>query len=208
MKNFSVTITSASELSAVNFLTDNLKKGQTATIVMKETDATAFMNKGGRNGIAPNPFIGHIVKVTTYHGWQLGTNYNQSCQNSAERSGSDKEFVASSSWHTYYNAFFETDKKSGTKFYLQVQKSGEMSSWTETHYFVDGKEIAKEELATWLKTHKNEMPQTQKAAGIAEERERQYNTLTLSKITEIKQGDFSYNLIGEETKVAAVAEAK
>ena len=74
MKNFSVTIVSANELSAVEMLTSNLVKGQTATITMSEKDGSVFMNK--RN----NPYLGRVEKVTIYHGWQVGTNYEKSCK--------------------------------------------------------------------------------------------------------------------------------
>lgn len=201
MKNFSVTIVNANEISAVEMLTNNLVKGQTATITMKESDSSNFMNKRG------NPYFGKVTKVTTYHGWQVGTNYEKSCNNAAQRSGSEEKVNLKPSWHTFYNEFFETDKATRTKYYLQVQKSQKMSSYTETSYYMDGKQIDKSMLETWLKKSSKEQSSTQIEAGVTAENTRHYNTLTLAKITTIQQGEFQYN-INKEIEVQSEATAK
>ena len=207
MKKFNVTIANANELAAVELISASLVKGQTATITMIDTDSANFMNKGGRAGVPVNPFYGGIMKITTFKGWQVGTNYNNSCKNSAVRSGSTETFVGGNSWHTYYNDFFEVDKKTGTKFYLQAQMTDTMSSRIETKYYYHGIEVEKSKLAQWLKKTDFVQPATQIEAGISREQARQYNVITLAKIHKIVQGEFVWNVC-KESEAAAEAAAK
>lgn len=199
MKQFSVQFTSTSEILAVEALSKSLKKGASVRVTsLKETK----MNKG--RGANTNPFIGRVMERTTIGGWVVGTNYARSCQNAAERSGSDEQFEGKSNWHTRYNDFFETDKATGKKFYLQLQKSAKSGCKTEKMYFVDGKpatDAEVKEISVWLPKKNNTQSSSQVEAGINEEYQRDYILVTLSNIDTIEQGEFKYQLVN---KAAAV----
>jgi hypothetical protein len=201
--NFSVQFVNANEISAVEILSNNLKKGASVKVVSyKETK----MNKGTK--LNRNPFLGRVFERTTIGGWVVGTNYSNSCQNAAERSGSEETFEAKKSWHTYYNEFFETDKATGTKFYLQLQKSAMTGNKTEKVYYLDGvpaTESEVKEFKEWLPKSEHQQSSSQVAAGIDADHERSYILVTLANIESIEQGGFTYNLSKVETPAAAYA---
>ena len=201
--NFSVQFVNANEISAVEILSANLKKGASVKVVSyKETK----MNKGTKPN--RNPFLGRVFERTTMGGWVVGTNYSKSCQNAAQRSGSEETFEAKKSWHIFYNEFFETDKATGMKFYLQLQKSAMTGSKTEKTYFLDGKpatEVETEMIKKWLPKSEHQQSSSQVAAGIDEEHERSYVLVTLANIESIEQGGFTYNICKAETPAVAYA---
>lgn len=190
--NFSVQFVNANEISAVEILSKNLKKGASVKVVsFKETK----MNKGSK--LNRNPFLGRVFEQTTIGGWVVGTNYSNSCQNAAERSGSEETFEAKKSWHVYYNDFFETDKATGMKFYLQLQKSAKTGCKMEKVYYLDGVPATDEEIAMikeWLPKSEHQQSSSQIEAGIDAEHERQYILVTLANIKTIEQGGFTYSL--------------
>ena len=206
INKFSVQVVNANEESIVETLSQNLKKGAAVNVTtFKETT----MNKGTKTN--RNPFLGRVTEQTTLGGWQVGTNYSNSCQKAANRSGSDEEFEAKQSWHIYYNDFFETDKNTNMKFYLQLQKSAKSGCKTEKTYFIDGKPATEEEvnlIKEWLPKSKKNQSSSQVNAGIDEEHEREYILIALSNIQSIKQGEFNYNICKSETKAVALAYAK
>jgi len=201
---FNVQFVNANEISVVKTLSNSLKKGASVQVVSyKETK----MNKGNKNN--RNPFLGRVFERTTIGGWVVGTNYSNACQNAADRSGSEETFEAKKSWHVYYNDFFETDKATGMKFYLQLQKSAKTGCKTEKVYFVDGVEATEEQvnaIEAWLPSSEKKQSSSQVEAGIDAEHERNYILVTLANIESIKQGDFTYNLC--KTEATAVAYAK
>jgi hypothetical protein len=201
--NFSVQFVNANEISAVEILSANLKKGAAVKVVSyKETK----MNKGTK--LNRNPFIGRVFERLTIGGWVVGTNYSNACQNAAERSGSEETFEAKKSWHIYFNDFFETDKATGTKFYLQLQKSAMTGTKTEKVYYLDGvpaTEDEVEEIKAWLPNSEKKQSSSQVAAGIDSNHERDYILVTLANIETIQQGSFTYNLCKAETTAVTYA---
>lgn len=201
--NFSVQFVNANEIAAVEMLSSTLKKGVSVQVTSyKETK----MNKGNR--LNRNPFLGRVFERTTIGGWVVGTNYSKCCQNAAERSGSEETFEGKKSWHVYYNDFFETDKASGTKFYLQLQKSAKSGNKTEKVYYIDGVQATEEEvkmIKEWLPKSEHQQSSSQVAAGIDSEHEREYILVTLSNIENIKQGDFTYSLVKAQSPAVAYA---
>ena len=202
--SFAVEFVNANYISAVNNLSANLKKGASVQVVSyKETK----MNKGTKNN--RNPFLGRVMERTTIGGWVVGTNYNRSCQNATERSGSNSEFNGKGSWHTYYNDFFEVSKNDSNKFYLQLQKSAKTGTTSTKTYYVDGIEASEEqveEIKAWLPTKTHKQSSSQVESGIDAEHERMYMCVGLENIESITQGAFSYRL--KKVESLAVAESK
>lgn len=202
--NFSVEFINANELSAVEMLSKNLKRGASVRVTcFKETK----MNKGrGKN---TNPYIGRVFERTIIGGWSVGTDYDRSCQNAAERSGSNETFNGKSSWHIYYNDFFETDKATGMKYYLQLQRSAKTGNKTEKTYYLDGVEVTDaqfKEIEMWLPNSEKKQSSSQVEAGINSEFERKYMVVALANIESIEQGDFKYNIVKAETNAENLAE--
>lgn len=193
MTNFSVNYINANELQAVEALSKSLKKGASVSVTtFKETT----MNKG--RGHNANPFLGRVFERTTIGGWVVGTNYTRSCQNAAERSGSDELFQAKENWHIYFNDFFEVDKRTGTKYYLQLQKSAMTGCKTTKVYYLDGREATDEEIkqfGQWMPKKEQKQSSSQMEAGIDADKTRDYILVTLSNIESIVQGDFRYNIV-------------
>ena len=190
--NFSIEFINANEVSAVANISNSLAKGQnTQVTIFKSLDDD--MKKG--RGANTNPFMGRVAKREVYGGWVVGTNYSSSCEKASTRSGGSGEFQAKPSWHTYYNDFFETDKKTRSKFYLQLQRADKQSSRVETTYYLDGKELPKDsaefaEVAKWFKAKPTpKQSSSQIASGISAENERHYILITLANIERIKQGE-------------------
>lgn len=201
--NFSVQFVNANELAAVEMLSTSLKKGAAVQVTSyKETK----MNKG--RGANTNPFLGRVFERTIIGGWQVGTNYDRSCQNAAERSGSDETFEAKKSWHTYFNDFFEIDKSTHTKYYLQLQSSKNSGTKTTKTYYLDGVEATAEDMALikeWLPKSEHQQSSSQIEAGVDSEHERKYMCVALASIENIKQGDFSYNIVKVESPSVVAA---
>lgn len=199
--NFSVQFVNANEISAVEILSKNLKKGASVQVVSyKETK----MNKGTKAN--RNPFLGRVFERSTIGGWVVGTNYNKSCQNAAVRSGSEETFEAKKSWHIFYNDFFETDKATGKKFYLQLQKSAKTGCKAEKAYYLDGVEANEAEvnmIKEWLPKSEHQQSSSQIAAGVDSEHDREYILVTLANIESITQGGFKYNICKAESYAAA-----
>ena len=169
--NFSVEFVNANEISVVSNISNALAKGQSTQVsIYKSLDDN--MNKG--RGANKNPYIGRVYKREIYGGWEL---------------------QGKPSWHTYFNDFFETDRATRTKFYLQLQRSEKQGSRVETTYYLDGKELPKdsqefEDVAKWFKAKPTpKQSSSQIASGISAENERHYILITLANIERIKQGE-------------------
>ena len=201
--NFSVQFVNANEIAAVEMLSANLKKGVSVQVTSyKETK----MNKGTK--LNRNPFLGRVFERTIIGGWVVGTNYDRSCQNAANRSENGGEFKGGNCWHTYFNDFFEIDKSTHTKYYLQLQRSAQSGHNESKTYFLDGVPATAAEVKAikeWISEKKDKQSSTQVAAGIDAERERKYMCVALANIENIKQGDFSYNIVKVESPAVAYA---
>ena len=181
----------------------------TRSILEKGTDKM-YARLGGslKHSVPENPWFGHVVVETEYIGLMLGSNYKSHVAGAAVRSGaaSDKKDVevnpSDKCWHVFENRFFETDKKTHTKFYLKIQcatdtmQNAPMVSMVET-YIIDGKRYTRKEaekvLDGYLKPIKPKAPtKTQITAGVDEERAVRYYLPKLVEIVSIKQGDYIY----------------
>lgn len=201
------TIINAADLVKVNEITNLFSKGCNTTIVIAK-NCDDLMNKG--RGANRNPYLGRLTKVETYGGWCLGVDYSNACQNAAIASGSTSTFVAKETWHKYYNDFFETDKKTESKFYLKIQVSEMQGSKVDTTYYLDGKAISKDsdtfaEIKQWFKTKSNSQSSSQVAAGVDAAHERIYKVVKLENVRSITQGDRHVEYDTETTAALATA---
>lgn len=208
------TIINAADLAKVNEISNIFKKGCNTTIVIAKS-CDDMMNKG--RGANRNPYTGRLTKVETYGGWVLGIDYSNACQSAAVASGSTSTFVAKETWHKYYNEFFETDKKTESKFYLKIQVSEMQGSKVDTTYYVDGKPISKDsetfaEIKKWFKAKNNSQSSSQVAAGVDAAHERIYKVVKLENVRSITQGDrhveYDTDTIAKLAEVAATAASK
>lgn len=208
------TIINAADLAKVNEISNIFKKGCNTTIVIAKS-CDDLMNKG--RGANRNPYLGRLAKVETYGGWCLGVDYSNACQNAAIASGSTATFEAKESWHKYYNDFFETDKKTESKFYLKIQVSEMQGSKVDTAYYLDGKAISKDsetfaEIKQWFKTKSNSQSSSQVAAGVDAAHNRLYKVVKLENVRSITQGDrhveYDTDTIAKLAEVAATAASK
>ena len=139
MENINVTILQPEHMT-------NAKKATFGYRVVTITEPS--MNKGGRNGVAPNPLLGRVQKLTTYYNLLLGASYENRVNALRELEGKEANFVAQAQRGThYFDAFFnESDKELGV-YYLKMgyRRSGSKSSYT---YLVDGRVATHEEVAT------------------------------------------------------------
>ena len=140
-----------------------------------------------------NPFIGRVTKREVYGGWQVGTDYIKSVDAESVRQGGEGGAERKAVWHTFYNEFFNTDKKSQSKYYLQMQRSQKMGAAITTTYYLDGNEVKKDSevwaaIKEWLKPKKHTMSSTQREVGLTESEERHYMLVSLANIVSITQG--------------------
>lgn len=205
------TIINAAELVKVNEITNLFSKGCNTTIVIAK-NCDDLMNKG--RGANRNPYLGRLTKIETYGGWCLGVDYSNACQNAAIASGSTATFEAKESWHKFYNDFFETDKKTESKFYLKIQVSEMQGSKVDTAYYLDCKAISKDsetfaEIKKWFKAKSNSQSSSQVAAGVDAAHERVYKVIKLENVMSITQGDrhveYDTDTIAKLAEVAATA---
>lgn len=205
------TIINAADLAKVNEISNIFKKGCNTTIVIAKS-CDDMMNKG--RGANRNPYLGRLTKVETYGGWCLGVDYSNACQNAAIASGSTATFEAKESWHKYYNDFFETDKKTESKFYLKIQVSEMQGSKVDTAYYLDGKAISKDsetfaDIKKWFKAKSSTQSSSQIAAGVDAAHERIYKVVKLENVRSITQGDrhveYDTETIAKLAEVAATA---
>ena len=179
------------------------------SVVEKGSDKMYARLGGSLKHSAPeNPWFGRVKIETKYVGLMLGSDYKSHVAGAAVRSGAasaKKDVDVNSSdrcWHIAENRFFETDKKTHTKFYLKIQcatdtmQNAPMVSMVET-YIIDGKRYTRKEaekvLDGYLKPIKPKAPtSTQIAAGVDEERAVRYYLPKLVEIVSIEQGDYTY----------------
>ena len=207
--NFSVQYTNASELVKVNNISAMLKKGAAVRITTFKETKMLKGNKANRN-----PFLGRVFELTTIWGWQAGTSYSNSVNNAIERSNGNGEYEANTNgWHTRFNDFFETDKATHGKYYLQLQKSTKQVAGKSKEYFLDGRSASAaeiEEIKAWLPKSSSNTPSTQANAGVTDENARQYILIKVEDIYTIQQGNKVYMASAKEhqKEVAEVAQVE
>jgi hypothetical protein len=185
---FSVEFVNAAKAIFVNSISATLKAGVFTEV---QTLAPAKMNKGRKPNV--NPYLDRVLVRTTFVNVQLGTNYLNSVNNSAERSGSNtKAETTKPNWNAYYNQFFDINRNKPNNYHLQVQYTASMNYKIHKVYYVDGKEATPQEIdeiKSWLVKSSGAMSSTQQEAGVSEENQRFYCLPQLENIVYIKQGD-------------------
>ena len=115
-------------------------KGAASTVVVNKSADTA-MNKG--RGANTNPFMGRVTIEKTYCGYVMGTDYQNSIENTAERMGNeDADANLKKVWHKpceEFGEWFSTDKKTESKVYLKLQRNAKQVGCKTTEvYYLDG----------------------------------------------------------------------
>lgn len=169
-------------------------KGAASTIVVNKSADTS-MNKG--RGANTNPFMGRVMIEKTYSGFVMGTDYQNSIENTAERMGNDAEANLKSVWHKPVGGelgeWFSTDKRTEDKIYLKLQRNAKQVAFKTTEvYYVDGHVATEDEmksLSAWLKKKSHNQSSTQIEMGIDKEHEQYFILPQLETIKSIKQGN-------------------
>jgi len=187
-------------------------KGAASTIVVNKSADTS-MNKG--RGANTNPFMGRVMIEKTYSGFVMGTDYQNSIENTAERMGNDAEANLKSVWHKPIGGelgeWFSTDKRTEEKIYLKLQRNAKQVAFKTTEvYYVDGHVATEEEmesLSAWLKKKSHNQSSTQIEMGIDKEHEQYFILPQLETIKSIKQGNKEIKPMELLAEVYAVAYA-
>ena len=187
-------------------------KGAASTIVVNKS-ADSSMNKG--RGVNTNPFMGRVEIEKTYNGFVMGTDYQNSIENTAERMGNETDANLKSVWHKpifgYLGEWFSTDKRTESKVYLKLQRNNKQVGFKTTEvYYLDGHVATAEELAeisVWLKKKSHTQSSTQVEMGIDAEHEQYFILPQLETIVSIKQGNKEIKPIEMLEEVYAVAVA-
>ena len=187
-------------------------KGAASTIVVNKS-ADSSMNKG--RGVNTNPFMGRVEIEKTYSGYVMGTDYQNSIENTAERMGNETDANLKSVWHKpifgYLGEWFSTDKRTESKVYLKLQRNNKQVGFKTTEvYYLDGHVATAEELAeisVWLKKKSHTQSSTQVEMGIDAEHEQYFILPQLETIVSIKQGNKEIKPIEMLEEVYAVAVA-
>ena len=187
-------------------------KGAACTVVVNKS-ADNSMNKG--RGVNTNPFIGRVEIEKTYNGFVMGTDYQNSIENTAERMGNETDANLKSVWHKpifgYLGEWFSTDKRTESKVYLKFQRNNKQVGFKTTEvYYLDGHVATAEEFAeisVWLKKKSHTQSSTQVEMGIDAEHEQYFILPQLETIVSIKQGNKEIKPIEMLEEVYAVAVA-
>ena len=187
-------------------------KGAACTVVVNKS-ADNSMNKG--RGVNTNPFMGRVEIEKTYNGFVMGTDYQNSIENTAERMGNETDANLKSVWHKpifgYLGEWFSTDKRTESKVYLKLQRNNKQVGFKTTEvYYLDGHIATAEELAeisVWLKKKSHTQSSTQVEMGIDAEHEQYFILPQLETIVSIKQGNKEIKPIEMLEEVYAVAVA-
>lgn len=170
------------------------EKGASCTVVVNKLGDTS-MNKG--RGEHTNPFMGRVWIEKAYSGFVMGTDYQRSIENAAERMGNDAEANLKAVWHKPIEGalgeWFSTDKRTESKIYLKLQRNNKQVGFkTTTTYYLDGHVATDEEFAAismWLKKKDHKQSSTQVEIGLTAENEQYFILPQLETITSIKQGE-------------------
>lgn len=198
------------KLEIMALIANEFVKGAASTIVVNKS-ADSSMNKG--RGENRNPFLGRVTIQKVYKGYVMGTDYQSSLNNIADRMGNtNAECNLKKVWHKpteEFGEWFSTDKATESKIYLKLQRNEKQVGFdTDTTYYVDGHlATADEELAIkgWLRKSNRSQSSTQTEMGIDKEHEQHFILPQLDTIVSIEQGNRKvepYNLLHEVYEVA------
>ena len=185
-------------------------KGAASTIVVNKS-ADSSMNKG--RGANRNPFLGRVMIEKTYSGYVMGTDYQNSIENTANRMGNEgADANLKKVWHKptdVLGEWFSTDKATESKIYLKLQRNAKQvgCKTTEVVYLDGHLATADEETAIkgWFKKDSHTQSSTQTEMGIDKEHEQYFILPNLDTIVSIEQGDRKvepYKLLHEVYEVA------
>lgn len=166
---------------------ENIFSGITAGTkgITIEMVAEPKMNKRG------NPFIGRVLKRTTFIHPYLGCNYGSMVTREGQRQGIDDSFNPDTiKWANNINAYFIEHKTSGD-YYLKVGVKSD--TIVKSYYLVDGREATAEE----VEQIQSFMPpasdsQKQLAYGIEPEKQIKWRTINMEHIVSVRQGAKTY----------------
>ena len=138
-----------------------------------------------------NPFMGRVLKRTTFVHPYLGCNYGSMVNRQGARQGIDDTFKADSiKWATNINSHFI--EHNGTKdMYLKVGVCSD--TIVKSVYLVDGREATADEVAqiqSFMTTPSDS--QKQLAYGIDAEKQVKWRTINMENIVLVRQGATTY----------------
>jgi len=198
------------KLEIMALIANEFVKGAASTIVVNKS-ADSSMNKG--RGANRNPFLGRVMIEKTYCGYVMGTDYQNSIENTAERMGnSDADANLKNVWHKpceQFGEWFSTDKKTESKIYLKLQRNAkQVGCKTTDEIYLDGRLADAAEAAAikaWFKKDNHTQSSTQVEMGIDKEHEQYFILPQLDTIVSVEQGDRKvepYKLLHEVYEVA------
>lgn len=138
-----------------------------------------------------NPFIGRVIKHTTFIHPYLGCKYESMVNRQGARQGIDDTFKADSiKWATNLNAYFI--EHNGTKdMYLKVGVCSD--TIVKSSYTIDGREATAEEveqIQSFMQSSGDS--QKQLAYGIEADKQVKWRTINMENIISIRQGSRTY----------------
>lgn len=174
----------------MEIISNEFEKGAACTVVTNKS-ADSAMRKGSKDN--RNPYLGRVEVETVYSGFVMGTDYQRSIENTAKRMGNEAEASLKKVWHEFYNEWFNTDRKTRSKFYLKLQRNEQQKGLKVTReYKVDGRNATASEVAeikSWMTAKSDTLSSTQVEMGIDKEHEQHFMLLGIETIELIKQGD-------------------
>jgi hypothetical protein len=179
---------------------------------MNKIDFFSALNKGvGTNVFTTtipqmrktnNPFVGRVQKLTMYSGVVLGTNYENSVNACAERSGSTETFISEKPMGKHYiNPFLLASDKDESVLYLQIQYTEAMlqKGIVKIHsiFLLDGKEATEKEVEAIKQFIPTKVaPKKQLEVGVDLDKVRYYIAPKLSNVVALKQGGAIWDELG------------
>jgi hypothetical protein len=178
-----------------------IKAGAGAIVVTRKP---ASLLKGSKKN--PNPFKGRVEVEQTFIGYVLGTDYQSSLNNTAERLGLDTKAELKPVWHKPLDGplgqWFSTDKATCSNIYLKLERNEQQVGHqkSEKVYFLDGvalspsseeyKQVEKWFTAEEKRDHyASKQSTTQTEMGIDKKHRQWFLTLLWDNVVLIKQGE-------------------
>ena len=150
-----------------------------------EMIAEPKMNKRG------NPFIGRVLKHTTFISPYLGCNYGSMVTREGQRQGVNDTFNPDTiKWANNVNAYFIEHKTSGD-YYLKVGLKPD--TIVKSSYLVDGREATAEEveqIQSFMPAPSDSKKQSE--YGIEAERQVKWRTINMENVVSVRQGTTTY----------------
>lgn len=149
-----------------------------------------------------NPYIDRVLKITLYSGVSVGTNYENSVNKCAERSGSTETFITEKpNGKHYINDFLLASDKDENVLYFQIQYTEKMLQSgivkIDSYYLIDKRLATDAEVAEIKKFMPTKVaPKKQLEAGVDLDKVRYYIAPKLSNVIGLKQGGAIWDELG------------